>query len=52
MCQNRTNNRKINQLHETSLQIIYNNEQASFIELLKKRQFCVYTPKKPTDLSH
>ena len=36
MCHNRTNNRKINRLHERSLRIIYNDKQSSFIELLEK----------------
>ena len=36
MCHNRTNNRKINRLHERCLRIIYNNKQSSFIKLLEK----------------
>ena len=36
MCHNRTINRKINQLHETCLQIIYNDKQSSLIKLLEK----------------
>ena len=36
MCHNRTNNRKINRLHERCLRIMYNDKQSSFIELLKK----------------
>ena len=52
MCRSRTNNRKINRLHERCLRIIYNDKQSSFIKLLEKKQFCVYTPKKPADLSY
>ena len=36
MCHNRTNNRKINRLHERCLRIIYNDKKSSFIELLEK----------------
>ena len=36
MCHNRTNDRKINRLHERCLRIIYNDKQSSFIELLEK----------------
>ena len=36
MCHSRTNNRKINRLHERCLRIIYNDKQASFIKLLEK----------------
>ena len=36
MCHNRTNNRKINRLHERCLRIIYNDKQSSFIKLLEK----------------
>ena len=36
MCHSRTNNRKINQLHERCLRIIYNDKQSSFIKLLEK----------------
>ena len=36
MCHNRTNNKKITRLHERCLQIIYNDKQSSFIELLEK----------------
>ena len=36
MCHNRTNNRKINRLHQRCLRIIYNDKQSSFIELLEK----------------
>ena len=32
----RTNNRKINRLHERCLRIIYNDKQSSFIKLLEK----------------
>ena len=39
MCHNRTNNRKINRLHERCLRIIYNDKQSSFIELLEKDNF-------------
>ena len=51
MCHNRTNNRKINRLHERCLRIIYNDKQSSFIELLEKDN-CVYTSKKPTGFSY
>ena len=36
MCHSRTNNRKINRLHERCLRIIYNDKQSSFIKLLVK----------------
>ena len=36
MCHSRTNNRKINRLHERCLRIIYNDKQSSFNELLEK----------------
>ena len=36
MCHSRTNNRKINILHERCLRIIYNDRQSSFNELLNK----------------
>ena len=36
MCHSRTNNRKINRLHERCLRIIYNDKQSSFIRLLEK----------------
>ena len=36
MCHSRTNNRKINRLHERFLRIIYNDKQPSFIKLLEK----------------
>ena len=36
MCHCRTNNRKINRLHERCLRIIYSDKQSSFIELLEK----------------
>ena len=36
MCHSRTNNRKINRLHERCLRIIYNDKQSSFIKLLEK----------------
>ena len=36
ICNNRTNNRKINRLHERCLRIIYNDKQSSFIKLLEK----------------
>ena len=38
MCYSRTNNRKINRLHERWLRIIYNDKQ-SFIKLLEKDNF-------------
>ena len=40
MCHNRTNNNKINRLHE-SLRLIYNNKK--FIMTFRKRQVCLYT---------
>ena len=36
MCHSRTNNRKINRLHERCLRIIYDDKQSSFIKLLEK----------------
>ena len=36
MCHSRTNNRKINRLHERCLRIICNDKQSSFIKLLEK----------------
>ena len=51
MYHRRTSNRKINQLHERCLRIIYNDKQSSFIKLLEKDN-CVYTPKKLADLSY
>ena len=36
MCHSRTNNRKINELHDRCLRIIYNDKQSSFIKLLEK----------------
>ena len=36
MCHSRTNNSKINMLHERCLRIIYNDKQSSFTELLNK----------------
>ena len=36
MCHSRTNNRKINRLHERCLRITYNDKQSSFIKLLEK----------------
>ena len=36
MCHSRTNNRKINRLHERCLRIIYNDKQSSFIKLFEK----------------
>ena len=36
MCHSRTNNRKINRLHERCLRIVYNDKQSSFIKLLEK----------------
>ena len=35
-CHSRTNNRKINRLHERCLRIKYNDKQSSFIKLLEK----------------
>ena len=39
MCHNRTNNRKINRLHERCLRIIFNDKQSSFIKLLEKDNY-------------
>ena len=36
MCHSRENDRKINRLHERCLRTMYNDEQSSFNELLKK----------------
>ena len=36
ICQGRTNNRKINRLHERCLRIIYNEKQSLFMKLLGK----------------
>ena len=36
MCHGRTNNRKINRLHERCLRIIDNDKESSFIKLLEK----------------
>ena len=36
MCHNRTNNNKINRLHERSLRLIYNGKKSSFEDLLQK----------------
>ena len=36
MCHSRTNNNKINRLHERCLRIVYNDKQSSFNELLEK----------------
>ena len=36
MCFNRTNNNKINRLHERCLRLIYNNKKSSFENLLEK----------------
>ena len=36
MCHSRTNNRKINRLHERCLRIICNDKQSSFLKLLEK----------------
>ena len=36
ICHSRSNNRKINMLHERCLRIIYNDKQSSFTELLNK----------------
>ena len=52
MCHNRKNSRKRNGLHERCLRIIYNDKQLSLINLLEKRQFCVYTLNTPADFSY
>ena len=36
MCRSRTNNNKINRLHERCLRIVYNDKQSSLNELLEK----------------
>ena len=36
MCHSRTNNNKINRLHERCLRIVYNDKKSSFNELLEK----------------
>ena len=36
MCYNRTNNSKINRLHERCLRLIYNDKKPSFEDLLEK----------------
>ena len=36
MCLSRTNNYKINRLHERCLRIVYNDKQSLFNELLEK----------------
>ena len=36
MCNNRTNNNKINCLHERCLRLIYNDKKSSFEDLLQK----------------
>ena len=36
MCHNRTNNNKINRLHERCLRLIYNDKKLSFEDLLQK----------------
>ena len=36
MCHNRTNNNKINRLHERCLRLIYNDKKSSFEDLLEK----------------
>ena len=36
MCHSRTNNRRIDRLHERCLKIIYNDKRSSFKELLEK----------------
>ena len=39
ICHSRSNNRKINMLHERCLKIIYDDKQSSFTKLLKKDSF-------------
>ena len=39
MCHNRTNNNKINRLHERCLRLIYNDKKSSFKDLLQKDRF-------------
>ena len=36
MCHNRTNNNKINRLHERCFRLIYNDKKSSFEDLLEK----------------
>ena len=39
MCHNRTNNNKVNRLHERCLRLIYNDKKSSFKDLLEKDGF-------------
>ena len=51
MCHSRTNNRKINRLHERCLRIIYNDKQSSFIKLLEKGNFMSIHQRNPQILA-
>ena len=42
MCHNRTNNSKINRLHERCLRLIDNDNKSSFEDLLKKTGLSLY----------
>ena len=45
MCHSRTNERKIDSLHERCLGIIYNDKQSSFKELLEKDSSVLFMQK-------
>ena len=42
MCHNRTNNNKINRLHERCHRLIYNDKKSSFEDLLEKTGLPLY----------
>ena len=43
MCHNRTNNNRINSVHERCLRLIYNKKKSSFEDLLPKDRFvCIH----------
>ena len=42
MCHNRTNNSKINHLHERCLRLIYNDKKSSFEDLLEKDRSAIH----------
>ena len=42
MCHNRTNNNKINRLHERCLRLIYNDKKPTFDDLLRKRSVSIH----------
>ena len=39
MCHNRTENNKINRIHERRLRLIYNDKKSSFENLLDKKKY-------------